>query len=75
MFLAGISLLREPLIIAFVTRTCKYSPARRRYKIDAVVSKATLKTNFEPTTQREEIAAVSSKNVFLKVHLTNSSIR
>ena len=47
----------------------KVSLARRRFKIAAVVAKATSRTNFEPTTQREEIAAVRSKNEFLEVPL------
>jgi len=44
-----------------------FSLTRRRFKIAAVVAKATSRTNFEPTTQREEIAAVRSKNEFLEV--------
>jgi hypothetical protein len=39
----------------------------RRFKIAAGVAKATSRTNFVPTTQREEIAAVRSKNEFFEV--------
>ena len=44
-----------------------FSLTRRRFKIATVVTKATSRTNFEPTTQREEIAAVRSKNEFFEV--------
>jgi hypothetical protein len=40
----------------------KFSLARRRFKITAGVAKATSRMNFVPTTPREEIAAVRSRN-------------
>ncbi len=48
----------------------KYSPARRKVKIDAGIAKAMSRTNFGLTTPPEEIAAVRSKNEFLEVPLT-----
>ena len=45
----------------------KFSPARRKAKIAAVVAEATSRTNFGLATPPEEIEAVRSKNEFLEV--------
>jgi hypothetical protein len=45
----------------------KFSPARRKVKIAAVVAEATSRTNFGLTTPPVEITAVRSKNEFLEV--------
>ena len=60
-------LLRVLLKLLLSRERAIFSLTRRRFKIAAVVAKATSRTNFESTTQREEIAAVRSKNEFLEV--------
>ncbi|MBW7991668.1 MAG: hypothetical protein FVQ84_16865 [Planctomycetes bacterium] len=49
----------------------KFSPARRKVKIAAVIAKAMSRTHFGLTTPPGEIAAVRSKNEFLEVPISS----
>jgi len=48
----------------------KFSSARRKVRIAAVIAKAMSRTNFGLTMPPEEIAAVRSKNEFLEVPIS-----